>query len=88
MAIQIDKNKLRTTPLEVELQWIINTNKVELEHLRYYSQRQQDFWEWYEKTHNETNNELWDEFEKWEEETNLSDKKNNDDKDKDNMYAF
>lgn len=59
--------KLRTTPIEVELQWIINTNKEELERLRYYSQRQQDFWEWYENTHDETNNELWDEFEKWEE---------------------
>ena len=58
--------KLRTTPIEVELQWIINTNKEELEKLRYYSQRQQDFWEWYENTHDETNNELWDEFEKWE----------------------
>jgi hypothetical protein len=57
---------LRTTPLEVELQWIINTNKEELEKLRYYSQRQQDFWEWFENTHDETNNELWDEFEKWE----------------------
>ena len=58
--------KLRTTPLEVELQWIINTNKEELERLRYCSQRQQDFWEWYENTYDETNNELWDKFEKWE----------------------
>ena len=56
----------RSKPIEVELQWIINTNKEELERLRYYSQRQQDFWEWYENTHDETNNELWDEFEKWE----------------------
>jgi hypothetical protein len=62
----MDKPKI--TPIEVELQWVINNNKKEIEQLRYYSQRQQDFWEWYEKTYDKTNNELWDEFEKWEEE--------------------
>jgi len=62
------KNPVKRPSLEVELQWIINTNKEELERLRYYAQRQQDFWEWYENTHDETNNELWDQFEKWEEE--------------------
>jgi len=63
-----DLKPMKRPSLEVELQWIINTNKEELERLRYYAQRQQDFWEWYENTHDETNNELWDQFEKWEEE--------------------
>ena len=56
--------------IEVELQWQINTNQTELVRLRYYAERQADFWEWYESTHSETNNELWDEFEKWEENQN------------------
>jgi hypothetical protein len=60
------EGKLKNVPLEVELVWELNTNKKELEQLRYYSQRQQDFWEWYESTHDKTNNELWDEFEMWE----------------------
>jgi len=63
-----DLKPMKRPSLEVELQWIINTNKEELDRLRYYTQRQQDFWEWYENTHDETNNELWDQFEKWEEE--------------------
>ncbi|MCK9429826.1 MAG: hypothetical protein M0R17_07460 [Candidatus Omnitrophica bacterium] len=53
---------------QTDLNWIINTNQRELENLRYYSQRQQDFWEWYEDTYDETNNELWDKFIKWEDE--------------------
>lgn len=54
------------TPIEAELQYVINTNQEELKRLKYYYHRQADFWEWYENTHDETNEELWDEFEKWE----------------------
>ena len=60
----------KQVPLEVELQWEINANKVELERLRYYAERQSDFWEWYQNTYDKTNNELWDEFEKWKETQN------------------
>jgi hypothetical protein len=61
---------VKSIPLEVELQWIINTNKKEIDRLRYYVERQQDFWEWYENTYDQTNNELWNEFEKWEDSQN------------------
>lgn len=46
--------------------WEINTNKKELEHLKYYYNRQADFWEWLEDVKGLNNKELFDEFEEWE----------------------
>lgn len=44
-------------------QYVINTNKEELDNLKYFRQRYYDFWEWYEKNYPHTEKELWDEFE-------------------------
>ena len=38
----------------------------ELEHLKYYHQRQADFWEWLENEKGLSNEELFNEFEEWE----------------------
>lgn len=40
----------------------------EVESLRYYQQRQADFWEWLENEKDLNNEQLFNEFEKWEEE--------------------
>lgn len=49
-----------------DLQYEINTNKIELANLKYNVERNSDFWEWYENEYQETQNELWDKFEAWE----------------------
>ena len=48
------------------LQYIINTNVTQMAELKWFVERQQDFWEWYENTYQVTRDELWDKFEQYE----------------------
>lgn len=48
-------------------QWDVTGQlKKEIENLRYYYQRQADFWEWLENKKGLVNKELFNEFEEWE----------------------
>jgi len=79
LAQELQKGKEKVMEAILTLQKGINISQwdikgqlqKELDNLKYYYQRQADFWEWLENEKDLNNEELFNEFEKWEEEREL-----------------